>query len=111
MLVKGRCEADAKGQMRLLCSEMQPLESLWSNAVQKASITIPVPSLDEAKAKQLESLLQRHPGGCPLHFELVSNQAYRIRLIPQDDLAINPIPAFISEVEHLFGESSVKLYT
>ena len=111
VLVKGRCEADAKGQMRLLCSEMQPLESLWSNAVQKASITIPLPNLDEAKAKQLESLLQRHPGECPLHFELVSNQAYRIRLIPQDDLAINPIPAFISEVEHLFGESSVKLYT
>ncbi len=111
VLVKGRLEADAKGQLRLLCSEIQPLETLWSSAVQKASITIPLPHLDEEKAKQLESLLQRHPGGCPLHFELVNDQAYRIRLIPQDNLAINPIPAFISEVEHLFGESSVKLYT
>ena len=111
VLVKGRCEADAKGQLRLLCSEIQRLETLWSKAVQKASITIPLPHLDEEKAKQLESLLQRHPGGCPLHFELVNDQAYRIRLIPQDNLAINPIPAFISEVEHLFGESSVKLYT
>ena len=111
VLVKGRCEGDAKGQLRLLCSEMKPLETLWGNAVQKASITIPIPSLDEEKAEQLESLLQRHPGGCPVHFELVNNQAYRIRLIPRDELAINPIPAFISEVEHLFGESSVKLYT
>ncbi len=111
MLVLGRCEADAKGKLRLLCSEIKPLATLWSSSVQKASITIPLPHLDEEKAEQLESLLQRHPGGCPLHFELVNNQAYRIRLIPQDDLAINPIPAFISEVEHLFGESSVKLYT
>ncbi len=111
VLLKGRCEADAKGQLKLLCSEIKPLETLWSNSVQKASITIPLPSLDEEKAEQLQSLLQRHPGGCPLHFELVNNQAYRIRLIPLDNLAINPIPAFISEVEHLFGESSVTLYT
>ena len=111
VLLKGRCEADAKGQLRLLCSEIEPLEKVWNNAVQRAKITIPLPHLDEEKAKQLESLLQLHQGKCPVHFELVNGHDYRLRLIPQENLSINPIPAFISEVEDLFGESSVRLYT
>ncbi len=111
VLLRGRCESDVRGKMRMLCSDLIPLDSLWNGAVQSARITIPLPSLDDDKVTGLHELVSRHPGKCPLQFELVEQESYRIRLIPGQELAVNPIPSFVTAVEDLFGKSSVTLYT
>jgi DNA polymerase-3 subunit alpha len=111
VLLRGRCDSDVRGKMRILCSDLVPLDSLWNGAVQSARITIPLPSLDNHKVTGLHDLVSRHPGKCPLQFELVEQESYRIRLIPVQELAVNPIPAFVTAVEDLFGKSSVTLYT
>jgi DNA polymerase-3 subunit alpha len=111
VLLRGRCDSDVRGKMRILCSDLVPLDSLWNGAVQSARITIPLPSLDNDKVTGLHDLVSRHPGKCPLQFELVEQESYRIRLIPVQELAVNPIPAFVTAVEDLFGKSSVTLYT
>ncbi|MFQ5741506.1 MAG: DNA polymerase III subunit alpha, partial [Acidobacteriota bacterium] len=111
VLVKGRCEVDGKGDARLLCSEILPLDSLWTQAVQRASISIAVQSLEPRKITRLKLLLQRHPGRCPLEFELLQNNQYRLHLVPNELLQVKPVPSFIHEVESLFGENSVRLYT
>jgi hypothetical protein len=46
-----------------------------------------------------------------LEFELLEKKGYRIRVVPQEDLRIDPIPSFVEAVEKLFGENSVALYT
>lgn len=111
VLVRGRCELDAKGEIRLLCSQLFHLDTLWDTVVQKARIRISLPSLDSEKVSQLHALVSHHQGTCPLEFELLQFKEYRIRVIPQEDLRINPVPSFIQEVEELFGENSVALYT
>ena len=111
VLIKGRCEVDAKGDARVLCSEVFDLDSLWKKVIQKTRIRISIPSLDSQKVSQLHSLVTDFPGKCPLEFELLEEKTYRIRVIPQEDLSIDPIPSFIEEVEKLFGENSVALYT
>ena len=111
VLLRGRCDSDVRGKMRILCSDLVPLDGLWNGAVQSARITIPLPSLDNHKVTGLHDLVSRHPGKCPLQFELVEQESYRIRLIPVQELAVNPIPAFVTAVEDLFGKSSVTLYT
>ena len=111
VLIKGRCEVDAKGDARVLCSEVLDLDSLWKKVIQKTRIRISIPSLDSQKVSQLHSLVTEFPGKCPLEFELLEEKAYRIRVIPQEGLSIDPIPSFIEEVEKLFGENSVALYT
>ena len=111
VLVRGRCELDAKGEIRLLCSQLFHLDTLWDTVVQKARIRISLPSLDSEKVSQLHALVSHNQGTCPLEFELLQLKEYRIRVIPQEDLLINPIPSFIQEVEKLFGENSVALYT
>ncbi|MCZ6877880.1 MAG: DNA polymerase III subunit alpha, partial [Acidobacteria bacterium] len=111
VLVRGRCELDAKGEIRVLCSQLFHLETLWNTVVQKARIRISLPSLDSEKISQLHALVSHNQGTCPLEFELLQLKDYRIRVIPQEDLLINPIPSFIQEVEKLFGENSVALYT
>ena len=35
VLVRGRCELDAKGEIRLLCSQLFHLDTLWNTVVQK----------------------------------------------------------------------------
>ena len=111
VLVRGRCELDAKGEIRLLCSQLFHLDTLWNTVVQKTRIRISLPSLDSEKVSQLHALVSHNQGTCPLEFELLQRKGYRIRIIPQEDLLINPIPSFIQEVEKLFGEDSVALYT
>ena len=111
VLVKGRCEVDGKGDARVLCSEVFDLDTLWKKVIQKTSIRIPLSSLDAQKISQLYSLVRDFQGQCPLEFELLQENTYRIRVIPQEDLLIDPIPSFIEEVEKLFGEHSVALYT
>ena len=112
VLVRGRCELDAKGETRLLCSEVLQLDTLWKKAVQKTKIRIALPSLDLEKVSQLHSLVTHYRGDCPLEFELLQRGGdTRIRIIPREKLLVNPIPSFVEEVEKLFGENSVALYT
>ena len=111
VLLRGRCESDVRGKMRILCSDLVPLDGLWNGAVQYAEITIPLPSLDDDKVTGLHDVVSRHPGKCPLQFELVEKESYRIRLIPVQELAVNPVPSFVTAVEDLFGKSAVTLYT
>ncbi|MEE8349520.1 MAG: DNA polymerase III subunit alpha [Acidobacteriota bacterium] len=111
VLIKGKCEVDGKGDARVLCSEILDLDSLWKKVIHKTRIRIPLPSLDSEKVSQLHSLVTDFPGNCPLEFELLEEKTYRIRVIPQEELQIDPIPSFVEEVEKLFGENSVALYT
>ena len=111
VLIRGRCEFDGKGDARVLCSEILDLNSLWKKVIQKTTIRISLPSLDSSKVSQLYSLVTHHRGNCPLEFELLQKEEYRIQVIPQEVLLIDPVPSFIEGVEKLFGENSVALYT
>jgi DNA polymerase-3 subunit alpha len=111
ILVRGRCEVDGRGDARVLCSQILRFDTLWRQAVQKTCILIPVPTIEELKLSELKLLLNRYPGSCPLEFELLQTDEFRMRVIPREILEINPVPDFIREVENLFGENSVKLYT
>ena len=111
VLVTGRCEADERGPARLLCSEMVSFDSLWEGSIHSARINIPIPTLSPDKLAKLQGVLNRYPGRCPLQFRLVRPKHYRIQLIPHNDICVNPAPSFVQEIEKLFGENSVTLYT
>ncbi len=106
VLVRGRCDVDARGEIKIICSEVLSLGSVWKEAVQKACIRIPISSIEEAKLLQFESLLRRYPGKCDVEFELFQQKAYTLHLIPAERLYVNPVPEFVRGVEGLFGEKS-----
>ena len=106
VLVRGRCDVDARGEIKLLCSEIVSMADIWKEGVQRACVRIPVPSLEEDLVQRFHSLLQRYPGHCPLEFELFDQRRYSLRVIPHDLLSVNPVPGFVREVEDLFGEKS-----
>ncbi len=111
VLVRGRCEVDGRGEARLIASQVVSLDSLWKGEVEKILISVAVPSIDAVSMTRLQDLIDRYPGTCPLEFEILKRSSFRIRLIPSDTPEIEPAPAFVDEVESLFGENSVTLYT
>jgi DNA polymerase-3 subunit alpha len=106
ILVRGRADVDARGEIKILCSEILDMSSIWKEGVRKARIRIQVPTLQQESLDRFGSLLRRYPGKCSLEFELVEEKAYTLHLIPADKVLVNPVPAFVQEVEGLFGRKS-----
>jgi len=106
LLVRGQCDADARGETKVICSEIVELSSVWSEAVQKAKIRIPVFDIEEKKLDRLEMLVRRYPGDCTLEFELRKPDCYTVQAVPHKSILVNPVPAFVAEVENLFGKKS-----
>ena len=104
--LRGRCDVDARGEVKVLCNEILDLAGVWKAGVQKARIRISVPALEEGSIDRLENLVRRFPGSCALEFELFEKSRYTLQLIPSETVSINPAPAFVAEVESLFGEKS-----
>jgi DNA polymerase-3 subunit alpha len=111
LLVRGRCDEDARGGIKILCSELYPLATAWQQAVKRARIRIPLSRVEESRLSQFEFVLRRFPGRCPVEFELLTDNGTRVNVVPLDPVEINPQPTFIQEVESLFGESSCILET
>ncbi len=104
--VRGRCDVDARGEVKVLCNEILDLSTVWKAGVEKARIRVFLPSLEVGCLDRFQSLIRRYPGNCALEFELFDKQRYTIQLIPSEKIAVNPAPAFVAEVESLFGEKS-----
>jgi DNA polymerase-3 subunit alpha len=106
VLVRGRCDVDARGDIKLICSEVLSLASVWKEAVEKACIRIPVSAIEEPRILEFDALLRRFRGKCSVEFELYQQNAYTVHLIPAESVDVNPGPEFVQEVERLFGEKS-----
>ena len=111
VLVRGRREVSGRGDARLIAASVAALDSLWKRGIEKMLISVPVPTIDSTSVSRLQDLIKRNPGPCPVEFEIRERHRFRIRLIPTNLTEINPAPAFVTEVEKLFGENSVTLYT
>ena len=111
VLVRGRCESDGRGETRVLASAIAPLDSLWKENIEKILISVLVPKIQGSLLAKLQDLINSHPGDCPLEFELLKKDSYRIRVVPNSLTGIKPVSSFVQGVEDLFGENSVTLYT
>ena len=106
ILVRGRCDVDARGEVKVLCAEILDLSSVWKDGVHKARIRIPVLSIRDTTLDDFEALANRYPGNCLLEFELYEHTDYAVHVVPSHALKISPVPAFVQEVEALFGKNS-----
>lgn len=106
ILVKGRAEVDARGESKLIGSEILDLTTVWKEGVKKARIRIEVPKIEDRRLDQFEVLLRKYPGDCNVEFELFEPAEYSVQVVPAQRVSINPIPAFVKDVENLFGKKS-----
>jgi DNA polymerase-3 subunit alpha len=110
ILVKGRCEFSGKGELQILCSVIRRFDSVWDEEVQRARLLIPLARLNPDRIARLGQVLEQHRGSCSVEFELIG-EANRVHVVPAQTILVNPRPEFIRDVEELFGEKCVSLYT
>jgi DNA polymerase-3 subunit alpha len=104
--VRGRCDVDARGELKVLCSELMDLTEVWKVGVRKARVRIPLTAVDPLLLDRFQLVLRRYPGSCALEFELLDPPRFTLKVVPSEQVLVNPVPEFVREVERLFGEKS-----
>jgi DNA polymerase-3 subunit alpha len=109
VMVKGKPEAPEEGRVRILASEILPLEQAKMVEARYVTIRVPVQSWDRAKGERLRDILGAHRGDCPVTLELVRPGAFAAAVAPSGYYRVRPDSVLRQEVEALLGEGALIL--
>jgi DNA polymerase III subunit alpha len=109
VLVKGKAEALDEGKVRLLVSEVLPLEQAKLAAARSVTIRVPLAEWDRARGERLRDILGSHQGDCPVRLELYRSGVYAVSVQPSASYRVRPGSVLREEVEALLGPGSLVL--
>src|SRR5262249_2636198 len=110
VVVRGKLERDEES-VRVLASEILPIESVRERLAQKVSIRVKMPA-DRGLFVALGEVFARHRGDRRVSFviEVVGEAApLRVKADVSSQIRVRPSPTLIAEVEELVGQGSVSL--
>jgi DNA polymerase-3 subunit alpha len=110
VLVKGKLERDDE-TMRLLASEILPLDSLRERLAREVAIRVKMPA-DRGVFEALGEVFSRHRGDRRVSFEIevpAAVKPLRVRADVSNQIRVRPSPTLIAEVEQIVGHGSVSL--
>jgi len=111
VLVKGRFERD-DDSMRILASEVLPIEAVREQNTREVVIRLTVPPHDRRTVAQVSDALARHKGDRRVTFEIDLCEAARTLRITLDvygQIRVRPSTHLTEEVERICGQGSVIL--
>jgi len=106
VLVRGKLERDDES-VRLLASEIAPLDSLRERVTREVKIRLKAPANGVLQA--LLDIVSRHRGDRKVSFEVETAGHLRVRMDVSSQIRVRPSPALIAEVEQVTGAGSVEL--
>ena len=106
VLVRGKLERDDES-IRLLASEIAPLDSLRERVTREVKIRLKAPANGVLQA--LLDIVSRHRGDRKVSFEVETAGHLRVRMDVSSQIRVRPSPALIAEVEQVTGAGSVEL--
>jgi DNA polymerase III subunit alpha len=110
VLVRGRLERDEES-VRLLASEVAPLETVRERLAQEIAIHFRKPA-DRGTLETLGEIFARHRGDRKVSFEVETGEPpnrLRVRVDVSAQIRVRPSSALIAEVESVVGSGSVEL--
>jgi DNA polymerase-3 subunit alpha len=110
VLVRGKLERDEE-TMRLLASEILPLDSLRERLAREVAIRVKMPA-DRGVFEALGVVFSRHRGDRRVSFEIEvpsGAKPLRVRADVSTQIRVRPSPTLIAEVEQIVGHGSVSL--
>jgi DNA polymerase-3 subunit alpha len=105
LLVRGKLERDDES-VRILASEIVPIETVRERLAREVAIRVRGPSDDLVAA--VRDILARHRGDRRVLFE-VETGALRVRVDVGSQIRVNPTRALIAELEQVTGQGSVSV--
>jgi DNA polymerase-3 subunit alpha len=110
VLVRGKLERDEES-VRLLASEIVPLDSLRERLTREVAIRVKMPA-NRGIFEALGAVFSRHRGDRRVSFEIEvpsGVKPLRVRADVSNQIRVRPSPTLIAEVEQIVGHGSVSL--
>ena len=110
VFVRGKLERDDE-TVRILASEIAPLDSVRERAAHEVAIHFRKPA-DRGTLETLGEIFSRHRGDRKVSFEVEAGEApkrLRVKMDVSSQIRVRPSPTLIAEVEQLVGAGSVEL--
>jgi DNA polymerase-3 subunit alpha len=106
--VKGRFQVDGENR-KIVLAQIQLLEDALLKQAKRFVLKVFLPGLEESLVRELRDLLNAHPGGCPVFFELEIPHAYKVITRSVEVQSVAPTDELVRRVEGLLGENSVAI--
>jgi DNA polymerase-3 subunit alpha len=110
VLVRGKLERDEES-VRLLASEILPLDSLRERLTREVAIRVKMPA-NRGIFEALGAVFSRHRGDRRVSFEIEvpsGVKPLRVRADVSNQIRVRPSPTLIAEVEQIVGLGAVSL--
>ena len=110
VLVRGKLERDEES-VRILASEIAPLESVRERLAREVAIHLTKPA-DRMTLRTLGEIFSRHRVDRRVSFEVETGEGpnrLRVRVDVGSQIRVRPSPALISEIEEVVGAGAVEL--
>lgn len=104
--VKGRFQVDGDNR-KIVLAQIQLLEDALLKQAKRFVLKVFLPGLEESLVRDLFAVLNGHPGGCPVFFELEIPHAYKIITRSVEVQSVAPTDELVRQVEGILGENSV----
>ncbi|KPJ70170.1 hypothetical protein AMJ44_00155 [candidate division WOR-1 bacterium DG_54_3] len=104
--IKGRFMGEGENRSIHLIQIMPLAEALQKQA-KRVILRIFLPGLEESVFADLKEMLDKHPGDCPVLFELETPHSYRMIAQSIEVQGVTPSEDLTKNIENLLGEGSV----
>jgi DNA polymerase-3 subunit alpha len=104
--IRGRFMGEGENR-KIQVQQVLPLAEAFEKQAKRAILRIFLPGLEESVFEELKEMLTKHPGDCPLFFELETPHSYRMIAQSIEIQKISPSEDLNKKIEHLLGEGSV----
>jgi len=104
--VKGKFLGEGENR-RIHLLQIMTLSDALEKQAKRMYLRIFLPGIEESIFEELKSILEKHPGHCPVFFELETPQSYRMVVKSVDIDGVSPSEELSRNIEELLGEHSV----
>ncbi len=106
--IKGRFMGEGDNR-RIMLVQIMPLADALRAQIKRIVIRVVLPGLDTSTIVELKARLDRHPGECPVYFELVTPQSYKVEAQSAEVQSVAYSEALTKDIQELLGEDSVRI--
>jgi DNA polymerase III subunit alpha len=106
--VRGKCSGEGE-RRRIAASRIMSLDEALISQAKRVVIRVFLPGMEKTVLSELKTVLEKHPGKCPVFFDLETSQALRVLTQSAEVQSVAPTDDLIRDVESLLGEKSAAI--
>lgn len=92
---------------KIQLAALLPLDDAFQKMARRVVVRVFMPGLEDTVLEDIQEILRRHPGDCPLVFKLDKPFSFRALVESPDFKTVAPADTLVKQLEALLGEDTV----